>query len=229
MVSVVVPAFNEGASLGSVLLRTHQTLQGLALPYELIVVDDGSTDQTAATAISHGARVISNGGNLGKGYALRTGLDEAKGDVMVTLDADGENRPEEIQLLLEPILKGYPPTDIVIGSRFAGDIEPGAATFSHILGNKILNVVIFFLTGRWVSDSQCGFRAFKRELVQSLSLESKGYEIESEMTVKLLKRGCAVTVVPVTYSRRVAGTSRLRTFRDGFRILRTIIRVFFAS
>jgi len=230
LISVIVPAFNEAAALGPVLLRAHKVLQNLGVAHEVIVVDDGSTDQTAKVATVSGARLVTNNGNLGKGCALRRGFREAKGQVIVTIDADGENWPEEIPILLSPIMDVKEGADVVVGSRFMSrSIEPGVTSPVHLLGNKILNVTLYFLTKTRITDSQSGFRAFKRAALQNLALESRGYEIEAEMVVKMLRKGFTLKEVPITYNKRTSGCSKLRTFKDGFKILKTIIKVFFNS
>lgn len=226
MVSVIAPTLNEVATIGSVLSRTHSTLHNIGVPYEVIVVDNGSTDRTVEIAYRCGAEIISNGRNLGKGSSIRKGIHHARGLVIITLDTDGENQPEDIPRLLDLISNEN--VDIVIGSRFMGDRARGRRGV-HILGNKIINMLIFLLTGSWVTDSQSGFRVIKRRVLQSINLESRGYEIEAEMTVKVLKKGFIVKEVPITYNKLNNGSSKLHTFKDGFKIIKTILKVFFTT
>jgi glycosyltransferase involved in cell wall biosynthesis len=224
--SVVVPAFNEDGSLESILQRTHSVLRSLGNPYELIVVDDGSTDRTAAIALSCGAKLVSNGENLGKGSALRKGFHQASGQVIVTLDGDGENKPEEIPRLLDAIMSQNDRVDVVIGSRFAEKTGSRCVSGLHFVGNSIINVTMALLLGMRLTDSQSGFRALKRDVLKDLTLKSEGYEIEAEMTARMLKKGRVIKEVPITYTQRSTGVSKVVTFKDGFKILRTIIQVF---
>jgi glycosyltransferase involved in cell wall biosynthesis len=221
-ISVVIPAYNEEKTVGSVIQRAHRTLQALGIPYEIIAVDDGSTDETARIASQSGAILVSNGINLGKGQSLCTGIMKSKGSIVVTMDADGAHQPEEIPKLLSPILSRNPRTDAVIGSRFLGNLEESALSNLHFVGNKIINLVIKILTGTWVTDSQSGFRAYRREIFESTKIKSKGFDIESELTIKALTNGFKLMEVPITCMKRFDPDSRLDTFKDGFAIFRTI-------
>jgi len=118
VISVVIPAFNEEDNISHVLQGTHRVLKDTHLPYEIIVVDDGSTDRTAEAAKEHKVVLIDNGNNIGKGGALRAGFLHAKGHFVVTLDADGSHRPEDISVLLHPALNSKD-VDAVVGNRFA--------------------------------------------------------------------------------------------------------------
>jgi glycosyltransferase involved in cell wall biosynthesis len=222
VISVVIPAYNEGKTVGSVIQRAHQVLRDLEIPYEIIVVDDGSTDETARIASQSGAVLVSNGVNRGKGHSLCMGIEKSKGSIVVTMDADGSHQPEEIPKLLSPILRRNPRIDAVIGSRFLGDLEESAMSNMRFVGNKIINLVIKMLTGKWITDSQSGFRAYRREIFDSTRIKSKGFDIETELTIKALVNGFILTEVPITCTRRVDSVSKLSTFRDGFAIFRTI-------
>jgi glycosyltransferase involved in cell wall biosynthesis len=221
-ISVVIPAYNEEKTVGSVVQRAHRILRDLEIPYEIIVVDDGSTDGTARIASQSGVVLVSNGVNRGKGHSLCIGIGKSKGSIIVTMDADGAHQPEEIPKLLLPILRRNPCIDAVIGSRFLGDLEESAMSNLHFAGNKIINLVIKMLTGQWVTDSQSGFRAYRREIFDSTKIKSKGFDVESELTIKALTNGFKLTEVPITCVGRVDSDSKLNTFRDGFAIFRTI-------
>lgn len=233
LISVVIPAFNEEKSLGFILQRTHEILKKMDFLYEIIVVDDGSNDRTTKVALEYGGILINNNKNLGKGDALKKGFMRANGHLIVTLDADGEHEPEEIPSLLYPILNGKNGKNgnnhvaAVIGSRFNGKMKDGSMTRLHVIGNKIFNALILLLTGRFVSDSQSGFRVYKQDVLRKLVINSLGYEIDTEIVVKLLKRGFVVKEIPITYNRRYHGLSRLSTFRDGLKILMSIVKARF--
>jgi len=138
VISVVIPAYNEERTIGEVLSKTIQVMENFGNPYEIIVVDDGSTDKTREAASSYKVTVLTNGINKGKGYALRKGFRHARGQIIVTLDADGSHDPKEIPKLIEPLHNG---ADIAAGSRFLGNGK-NSTTKLNKLGNKIINAII---------------------------------------------------------------------------------------
>ncbi len=221
--SVVIPAYNEEKTMGDVLCSTISVMESLRMPFEIIVVDDGSTDNTRRIATRYKATVLSNGKNRGKGYALRNGFKHAKGDIIVTLDADGAHTPKEIPNLIDPLFKGV---DIVAGSRFLGRRKDSTSRLNR-LGNFIFNLIILILTGRYITDSQTGFRAFKKEVLKKLNLESVGYEIETEITVKGVKNGLVFQEKPISCRKREYSVSKLKILSDGIIIFKTILRANF--
>ena len=220
VISVVIPAYNEEKTIGNVIEETIQIMDAVGLPYEIIVVDDGSSDRTKEVASRYKVAVLSNGKNRGKGYALRKGFQQAQGDIIVTIDADGAHNPKEIPSLINPLFNG---SDIVAGSRFLGK-ENEPASKLHLFGNNLINTTIMVLTRKKITDSQTGLRAFKKEFLQKICLESNGYEIETEITVKGLKNGFAFQEVPISCKRRKYNVSKLKIVSDGFKILRTILK-----
>jgi len=222
---VIIPAFNEEKTIGSVIEETIRTMDSLQLPYEIIVVDDGSTDGTRREASRYKATVLSNGKNMGKGYAVRKGFEHARGELVVTIDSDGAHNPKEIPELVVPLLNG---TDIVAGSRFLGK-RGYTTTRLNRLGNYFFNLAIATLTGKRVTDSQTGFRALKREIVQGLHLGSMGYDIETEITMKGLKNGFKFEEKPITCNRREYSSSKLKILQDGSRIFRAIVKTSLCS
>lgn len=220
MVSVVIPAYNEAGSIAKVITKTEKALGSINLPYEVIVVDDGSVDRTKHLASGNGARVISYHTNKGKGHALRTGISNAKGKILVTIDADGSHRPEEIPRIVRHIIRG---ADVVIGSRFSG--KNGKMTSRiNVLGNRFFNILIRIITGKQISDSQSGFRAFRRKVLRGIVLFSEGYEIETELTIKSLRNGFKIQEEPISCDKRRKGKSNINPFVDGLSILKTIIK-----
>lgn len=220
VISVIIPAYNEEKTIGIVIEETAQVMDTLGLPYEIIVVDDGSTDRTKEMASRYKVTILSNGQNHGKGYALRRGFQHARGDIIVTIDADGSHKPKEILELINPLFKGI---DITAGSRFLGDGKDHTSKL-HMLGNHLINVTIMVLTRKLVTDSQTGLRAFKREFLKKISLESCGYEIETEITVKGLKNGFKFQEIPISCRKREYSISKLRILSDGVRIFKTILK-----
>ena len=218
VISVVIPAYNEEKSIGEVLSKTISVMESMRTPYEIIVVDDGSTDKTREIASKYKVAVLSNGKNRGKGYALKKGFRHARGQIIITLDSDGSHDPKEIPKLIEPLYNGI---DIVTGSRFI--INKEATTKLNKLGNKIINAIIMTLTGKYITDSQTGFRAIKRKVLQKINLKAQGYEIETEITVKGLKNGFKYVEIPINCKKRTDGCSKLRILQDGIKILKTIL------
>lgn len=220
VVSVIIPAYNEEKTIGAVIEETLQIMDGVGLPYEVIVVDDGSTDRTREVASKYKVTVICNGRNYGKGYALRKGFQHAKGDIIVTIDADGSHKPKEIPDLINALLEG---ADIVAGSRFLGKNNNHTSKL-HVFGNHLINLIIMAFTRKMITDSQTGLRALKRDFLQKISLESKGYEIETEITVKGLKNGFVLKEIPISCEKRKNGVSRLCALHQGPKILKTILK-----
>jgi glycosyltransferase involved in cell wall biosynthesis len=224
-VTVVIPAYNEEKTIGNIINETTSIMNELGVAYEIIVVDDGSSDRTGQIASNHKTIVLSNKKNHGKGYALRRALKHSTGDIIVTIDSDGEHQPKEIPDLIDPLFNG---TDIVAGSRFLNR-KKRMTTNLNIIGNFLFNAAIMTLTGKVVTDSQTGFRAIKRDVLEELNLESNGYEIEAEITVKGLKNGFTYTEKPITVERRKYNVSKLRLLSDGTRILKTILKAKFTK
>jgi len=220
-VSVVIPVFNEEVTVGNVVTRTKKTLEQLGVSYEILVVDDGSDDRSADIAQELKAHVLKKA-HQGKGFALRSGFRQAKGELVVTLDADGSHQPEEIPLVLRYIRENK--ADFVVGSRFFNS-EANKTKIPKInrTGNRMFNGLIWYLTGAKISDSQSGFRAIRSSLIKRMKLGSHGYEVESEMLVKALRMGARVAETPISFDQRTVGKSKLDPIRDGTRILYAII------
>lgn len=223
LISVIIPAYNEEPNLGLVLRDTKNILEYMGFPYEIIVVDDGSQDNTADIARKHGVILINNKKNLGKGAALINGFRRAKGNIVVTMDADGSHRAEDIPVLLSPMLNGGS-LEAVVGSRFVDEKGRRSTSSLHLIGNRIINALILMVTGRYISDSQSGFRAYKKNALGKIALHSSGFDIESEMTIKMLKKGFRIMEVPIRCDPRMNGLTRVNAFQDGFNIVKTIIK-----
>ncbi len=219
-VSVILPAHNEGETIASVVRQCRDAVPAA----EILVVDDGSTDATAARAAAAGARVVRLTPNRGKGHALRHGIAEARGAVLVFLDADGQDDPGEIPLLLDAIDAG---ADLVVGSRFLGTFEPGAITPLNRLGTVALTGVANLLFGVRLTDTLAGFRAVRRTLLERLTLQATHYDIETDLLLQAVKIGARTAEVPVRRAPRQHGRSGLSPWRDGLHILARIVRVRF--
>jgi glycosyltransferase involved in cell wall biosynthesis len=222
-VSIIIPAYNEEKNVAYVISETIKVMEQLNLPYEIIFVDDGSTDKTGLIASFFKVKIIVNKKNRGKGYSLKKALHHANGDIIVTIDSDGEHKPKEIAPLLGEVVNGM---DIAAGSRFLNK-QSAVTTQLNQIGNHLFNLVIMTLTGKLVTDSQTGFRVIKREVLEELNLQSDGYEIETEITVKGLRGGFAFKELPITVERRRFGASKLKLIADSKRILHTILTTSF--
>lgn len=220
-VSVVIPVFNEEATIGNVVTRTKNALEKLGVTYEILVVDDGSADRSADIAKELKVQVLRKE-HQGKGFALRYGFMQAKGESVITLDADGSHKPEEIPQILRHLREDR--ADFVIGSRFCYS-EDNKTKIPKInrVGNMLFNDLIWRLTGARTSDSQSGFRAFRSSLIKRMRLGSQGYEVESEMLVKALKMGARIAEAPISFDQRTVGRSKLDPIRDGIKILYAIV------
>lgn len=214
-VSVVIPALNEAANLPHVLPRIPHWV------HEVILVDGYSTDDTIVVgqATWPGIRIIMQEGK-GKGAALRTGFAAATGDIIVMLDADGSTNPAEIPAFIGALLAG---ADFVKGSRFLQGGGTSDMTLFRRLGNWGFTLGVRLLFGGSFSDLCYGYNAFWRKVIHSLELDADGFEVETMMNVRALYSGLRVAEVPSFEADRVYGVSNLRTFPDGWRVLKTIM------
>jgi len=220
LLSVIIPVYNEELTIGNIIDRTKNAMQQIGLAHEIIVVDDHSYDQSLKVARRHSAKLFTLKEHLGKGYALRAGFAQAKGDIIITIDSDGSHRPEELLRVLTPVLNDK--VDLVIGSRYLNQ-KNVAARKLNAFGVRIFNLLIQLLTGTAITDSQSGYRAMKRQILNKQRLKSGGYEIESEMLVKTAKEGFRVAEVPISFEQRTYGRSGVDPMVDGSKILLSIL------
>jgi len=217
-VSFLIPAYNEAATIGEVLER----IAALDLDSQVIVVDDGSRDDTASIAAAAGATVIRQP-NRGKGSAIRAAIAEADGEIAVIQDADMEYDPAEVPELIEPIVRGA--ADVVFGSRLRGGKPQRAFLFWHLVGNRFLSLVTNALFNTTLSDMETGYKAFRLEVLRSLDLREDGFGIEPEITGKVCKRKLRIYELPISYYGRTQEEGKKITWRDGFRALWVLVRV----
>jgi glycosyltransferase involved in cell wall biosynthesis len=211
--SVIIPAFNEAPSIPGLIAG----LRAAAPWHEILVIDDGSADDTAARATAAGARVIRHPYNKGNGAAVKTGIRQAAGVFVLIMDADGQHQPADAVCLVAK-LDAY---DLVVGARSSGT----QATATRRLGNRVLNALASYLTGRRVPDLTSGFRAARRAcLVEFLHLLPNGFSTPTTTTLAFIKAGYSVWFEPVNAAAR-QGASKIRLASDGVRFFMILLKV----
>jgi len=225
IVSVIIPCHNEEESIANVLRGFHKGMLGKdSFDFDLIVVDNNSTDKTATIAKQAGARVIKET-RKGKGHALRAGFKkiDKNAEYVVMIDGDDTYRPEEVMRLLEPLHSDF--CDVIVGSRLSGNIHGEAMNTINRGGNWMYTHLVRIIYGLNVTDVLSGYFAWKRSVVDELvpHLRAGGFAIEMEMITKMSRMKCRVYSVPISYNQR-RGLSNLRPFHDGVRILHTFTK-----
>lgn len=224
--SVVIPCYNEEKTLEGVVDRVLAA-DRCGLEIEVIVVDDGSRDRSAevmkALAEKHPEIVAAfHAINQGKGAALRTGFQKASGDIVLVQDADQEYDPNEYPKLLGPILDGR--ADVVFGSRFKGGEECRVLYFWHSVGNKVLTLASNMFTNINLTDMETCYKVFKREIIQSVTIEENRFGFEPEITAKVAKMRPRIFEVGISYNGRTYEEGKKIGWKDGVRALYCIVR-----
>ena len=221
--SIITPVYNERTHLKEVIERVRRAASS-GLEKELILVDDGSDDGSGELLESlknHQTIIIHHPTNAGKGAAIRSGLSRATGDIILIHDADLELDPNDHPALIEPILKGE--ARIVYGTRYHG--ENGTFHYNtYYWGARMISWLTNLLYGSDLTDVYCGYKAYAREILQSLHLTSNGFEIEQELTIKALKARYPIAEVPVRYTPRRFEEGKKLRWKDGLSALRLIIK-----
>lgn len=219
--SVVIAAKNEEDTIREIVLESRKFSK------EVLVIDGHSADETAALAERAGARVCVDNGK-GKGAALRKGIEEARGSIIVFLDADGSHSPEDIPRLVAPILAGE--CEHVTGSRMMGgsdELHGDLGKFVRMLGSDIITLGINYRFNVRLTDSQNGFRAILTETARKLELKENITTIEQEMIIKTLKKGYRITEVPTHEFKRIAGDSTIKIYKVAFRYVYSWLKYLF--
>lgn len=221
--TIAVPVFNERDRIQLAIKELLDT--SFPVPIEVLVVDDGSTDGTAefldTLDVPDQVRVLRHERNRGKGAALRTALDAATGDAFVPFDADLEYRPADLLNVIRPLIDGE--AEVVYGTRAFG--SHSAFNFWYVVGNRLINTWLNILFNCYLSDLETCFKMVKTSLLRSLDLRSDGFEIEAEVTAKLLRAGHRPYEVPITYRARTRAEGKKINWRDGVLAIWTITRV----
>jgi len=214
LLSIVIPAKNEAASIGKVVSAAREAWPDA----EVIVVNDGSSDDTAAVAETAGATVVTHPESLGNGAAVKAGARAAQGDMIAFMDGDGQHDPKELEGLLKKLDEGY---DMAVGARDSGS----HANVGRLFANGLYNGVASLLTGRRIPDLTSGFRVARARLFKEfLYLLPNGFSYPTTITMAFLRSGYPVTFEPITAAKRV-GKSHIRPIHDGVRFFAIIFKI----
>ena len=221
LLSVIVPAFNERNTIHEALRRLRDA--DFPLEREIIVVDDGSsdgTDEIVKRSVDSTVRLVAHPVNRGKGAAIRSGIEEAEGDLIVIQDADLEYDPRDLAKLVRPLMEGQ--ARVVYGSRFTG--ERRNMFFWHWVGNRFLTLVTNVLYNTTLSDMETCYKMFDAGLLRRIQLNSDRFDFEPEVTAKVLRLGERIWEVPITYAGREISEGKKITWRDGIPALWALVR-----
>ncbi|MHB8134983.1 MAG: glycosyltransferase family 2 protein [Anaerolineaceae bacterium] len=216
-VSIIIPAMNEELFVGNLVKNVHSVLEGQGLNHEIIVINDGSSDNTASVAESAGARIISHAYNMGNGAAVKTGIRNAQGDIIVMMDADGQHDPADILRLIDNIDK----YGMVVGAR----TRESQTAWYRDFANSIYNMLASYVCDRNIPDLTSGFRAVHAPLArQFLYLLPNTFSYPTTITLAMLRAGHCINYIPIQALKRV-GKSKIKLMRDGFRFLLIIFKI----
>ncbi len=219
--TVIVPVFNERVTVAEVIRRMRAV--ELPLVLQIIAVDDGSSDgsdKVLGALEDSTVRVIRHKVNQGKGAAIRTGLAEARGDLILIQDADLEYDPNDWPRLLDPILRGK--ARVVYGSRFTGERKNMLPL--HWMGNRLLSLVTNVLYSSTLSDMETCYKLFDAQVLEGITIVSNKFDFEPEITAKVLRRGHRIYEVPISYAGREHDEGKKITWRDGFGALKALVK-----
>src|SRR5271169_625898 len=219
--TVITPVFNERTTVAEVIRRMRAVEIPLVL--QIIVVDDGSSDgsdKVLGAIEDSTVRVLRHKVNRGKGAAIRTGLAEARGDLVLIQDADLEYDPNDWPRLLDPILRGK--ARVVYGSRFTGERKNMLPL--HWIGNRLLSLVTNVLYSSTLSDMETCYKLFDAQVLEGITIVSNKFDFEPEITAKVLRRGHRIYEVPISYAGREHDEGKKITWRDGFGALRALVK-----
>lgn len=212
-VSVVMPCLNEEETLGICIDKVQSTLKLLGISGEIVIADNGSTDNSILIGEQYGARIVHQS-QRGYGAAYLAGLGAAQGEYIIMGDSDDTYDFTDLERFITPLRDGY---DLVMGNRFKGEIKKGAMPWARrYIGNPILSGMLRLLFGTSISDSHCGMRSFTAEAYKQMGLKTTGMEFASEMVIKSVEAGLKIQEIPIVYYPR-GGESKLHAIRDATR------------
>ncbi|MCP4751909.1 MAG: glycosyltransferase family 2 protein [Proteobacteria bacterium] len=217
LISVIIPCFNEIATIKTVLERVHRSPAWEKHQHEIIVVDDCSTD--GSRELLQGElkplidELITHPRNLGKGAALKSGFEASQGDLVLIQDADLEYDPAEYPVLLSPFETGQ--ADVVFGSRFVGGDAHRVVYFWHMVGNRFLTLVSNMLSNLNLTDMETCFKVFRREIVRNIDIRESGFGVEPELTAKVAKQNVRIYEVGISYYGRTYDEGKKINWKDG--------------
>ena len=224
--SVIIPVFNECNTIREIVRRVMESPS----VDEIVIVDDGSTDGTRdileALKSKKMIRVILHEANIGKGAAVRTGINAVQGDLIIIQDADLEYDPRDYPILLQPIQENI--ADVVYGSRFLGGARR-PIYFWNMVANKILTFTTNILYNNILSDMETGYKLFKREVVKDMQIKAKGFNFEPEFTAKLLKRRVRIYEVPIRFNPRLYSEGKKIKLSDAIHAMWTLVKYRFVD
>jgi glycosyltransferase involved in cell wall biosynthesis len=218
--SIIIPVYNERSTIRNILSRV-KSVNLIDVDKEIIVVDDFSEDGTRdILKDEEGVKVIYHKTNKGKGAAIKTGLNYVTGDIITIQDADLEYDPEDFKRLIKPILNGE--ASVVYGSRFIR--KPESILLLYLIGNKLLTFITNMLFRSNLTDMETCYKMFKRGVIEDIVIKSDGFDFESEITAKILKKGIYIYEIPVSYSGRNSLQGKKIKFKDGISAIITLIK-----
>jgi len=222
IISVIIPCFNEKYTIEEIVERINNLEK---IKTEIIIIDDYSTDGTREILkdkISHKvSKILFNDKNYGKGYSLKKGIENAKGDIIIIQDADLEYNPREYYKLIKPIIEGN--ADVVYGSRFIGGDQKRILFFWHTVANKFLTLLSNMFTNLNLSDMETCYKVFKKDIIKKIDLKEKGFGFDPEVTAKVAKLKPKIYEIGISYFGRTYEQGKKIGLRDAFIVLKCII------
>lgn len=222
-ISILIPVYNEVKTIEDVLTKIEET-NFCNLEKEIILIDDASTDGSSdiLKTLETKYKILYHSENMGKGAALRTGLEDATGDIIIIQDADLEYDPNDYEPLIKLIIEDK--ADVVYGSRLSGGKPSRSFMFTHLLGNKFLTLMTNILYNTTITDMETCYKAFKASFIKDIEIKSNRFDFEPEITAKILKKHARLYELPISYYGREYQEGKKITWKDGFLALKALIK-----